>query len=84
MESHLAAGWEYTNQIPFGQMRVRLACAWPILIALQSIARLRTDNVLDPKQRIKISRREVKGLMLRSILYYPFPHIWRRLAKKNI
>jgi farnesyl-diphosphate farnesyltransferase len=83
MESHLAAGWEYTNQIPFGQMRVRLACAWPILIALQSIARLRTDNVLDPKQRIKISRREVKGIMLRSIFYYPLPYIWRRLAKKT-
>jgi len=79
-ESHLAAGWEYTNLIPFGQMRVRLACAWPILIALRSIARLRTDNVLDPKQRIKISRREVKGIMLRSVAYYPFPYIWRRLA----
>jgi farnesyl-diphosphate farnesyltransferase len=79
-ESHLTSGWEYTNLIPFGQMRVRLACAWPILIALQSIARLRTDNVLDPKQRIKISRREVKGIMLRSVFYYPFPYSWRRLV----
>jgi farnesyl-diphosphate farnesyltransferase len=79
-ESHLAAGWEYTNLVPFGQMRVRLACAWPILIGLQSIARLRTENVLDPKKPIKIGRSEVKGLILRSILYYPFPYIWRRLA----
>src|SRR6185503_10675292 len=45
-ESHLAAGWEYTNLIPFGQIRLRLACAWPILIGLRSIARLRTENVL--------------------------------------
>ncbi len=82
-ESHLAAGWEYTNLIPFGQMRVRLACAWPILIGLRTIERLRTDNVLDPKQRIKINRREVRGLLLRSVFYYPFPYIWRRLASSK-
>jgi farnesyl-diphosphate farnesyltransferase len=79
-EAHLAAGWQYTNLIPFGQMRVRLACAWPILIALRSIARLRAYNVLDPKQRIKISRREVKGILLQSVFSYPFPCLWRRLA----
>ena len=26
-EAHLAAGWRYTNTLPFGQVRVRLACA---------------------------------------------------------
>ena len=79
-EARLAAGWKYTNLIPFGQMRVRLACAWPILIGLQTIARLRSENVLDPAQPIKISRKEVKGLMIRSIVTYPFPQAWRRLA----
>jgi farnesyl-diphosphate farnesyltransferase len=79
-EAHLAAGWEYTNLIPFNQMRVRLACAWPILIGLQTIERLRTGNVLDPKQRIKIDRHEVYGIVLRSIFFYPFPYCWRRLV----
>jgi farnesyl-diphosphate farnesyltransferase len=79
-ESHLAAGWEYTNLIPFGQVRVRLACAWPILIGLQTLARLRTGNVLDSKQRIKIGRRDVRGILLRSVFYYPFPYSWRRLG----
>jgi farnesyl-diphosphate farnesyltransferase len=79
-ESHLAAGWEYTNLIPVGQMRVRLACAWPILIGLQTLGRLRSGNVLDPRQRIKINRREVRGIVLRSVFYYPLPYIWRRLA----
>jgi len=78
--SHLAAGWKYTNLIPFGQLRIRLACAWPILIGLQTIARLRSGNVLDPAQRIKISRQEVRGLMIRSMVTYPFPWAWRRLA----
>jgi len=80
-EAHLVAGWKYTNLIPFGQMRVRIACAWPILIGLQTIARLRTGNVLDPAQRIKISRKEVRGVMIRSVVTYPFPPAWRQLAK---
>ncbi len=79
-ESHLAAGWDYTNLIPLSQMRVRLACAWPILIGLQTIARLRSGNVLDLRQRIKINRREVRQIMLQTVFYYPIPYIWRRLA----
>lgn len=79
-ESHLAAGWKYTNLIPFGQMRIRLACAWPNLIGLKTIGLLRSGNVLDPRQRIKIDRSEVKRMMLWSVIKYPFPGIWRRLA----
>ena len=79
-ESHLAAGWKYTNLIPFGQMRLRLACAWPVLIGLQTVARLRCGNILDPGHRIKISRKEVRGIMVRSIVTYPLPPAWRRLA----
>lgn len=78
-ESHLAAGWKYTNLIPRGQMRVRLACAWPILIGAKTISRLRGGNVLDPQQRIKVSRGEVRGILLRSIVSYPFPGAWQKL-----
>src|SRR5262245_13262346 len=46
-EEHLAAGWTYTNSLPWSCIRVRLACAWPILIGLETIARLRTAKVLD-------------------------------------
>jgi farnesyl-diphosphate farnesyltransferase len=79
-ESHLAAGWRYTNLIPPGQIRVRLACALPILIGLETLKRLRTENVLDPKQRVKISRAQVRQLFLCSVLYYPWQAAWRRLA----
>jgi farnesyl-diphosphate farnesyltransferase len=82
-ESHLTAGWEYTNLIPASQIRVRLACAWPILIGLQTIARLRSGNVLDPQQRIKINRSEVRQIILRSVFYYPIPYLWRRLANSK-
>jgi farnesyl-diphosphate farnesyltransferase len=79
-ESHLAAGWTYTNALPFGQMRVRLACAWPILIGVKTIQKLRAGSVLDLQQRIKVSRREVRGILLRSLLFYPLPRTWRNLV----
>ncbi len=78
-EAHLTAGWAYTNALPWHCVRVRLACAWPILIGAKTLGRLRTGTILDPQQRIKISRSEVKSMMLRSILCYPWPPIWRRL-----
>ena len=78
-EEHLAAGWEYTKTLPRGQVRVRLACAWPILIGAKTLARLRAGNVLDQRTRIKISRSEIRLLVLDSILRYPFPAAWNRL-----
>ena len=78
-ESHLRAGWDYTNSLPFGQVRVRLACAWPILIGIKTIERLRTANVLELQQGIKISRGEVRRILLWSALGYPFPGLWRKL-----
>jgi len=80
-EAHLLAGWEYTNTLPWGCVRVRLACAWPVLIGLQTIRRLRSGNVLDPRQRIKISRTEVRAVIFQSLVRYPLPGAWRRLAR---
>jgi farnesyl-diphosphate farnesyltransferase len=79
-EAHLAAGWAYTNALPWRSVRVRLACAWPILIGAKTIARLRVVNVLDAEQRVKISRTEVRALIARSVLCCPFPGVWRRLV----
>ena len=78
-ESHLAAGWAYTNALPFGQVRMRLACAWPILIGLKTIERLRAANVVELQQRIKISHAERNGILARSVLAYPIPGVWQKL-----
>jgi len=79
-EAHLQAGWHYTNQLPRNCIRVRLACAWPVLIGLETLQLLRTGLVLDPQHRIKVSRSEIKRTMWRSVLYYPWPGAWQRLA----
>jgi farnesyl-diphosphate farnesyltransferase len=76
---HLAAGWCYTNALPRSSLRIRLACAWPILIGVRTLARLRVENVLDAGQRVKINRAEVRGIFVRSMLSYPFPGLWHRL-----
>jgi farnesyl-diphosphate farnesyltransferase len=78
-QSRLAAGWRYTNMLPGGQVRVRLACAWPILIGVRTIERLRAGSVFDLQQRIKVSRGEVRWILLRSTLAYPLPFVWRKL-----
>jgi farnesyl-diphosphate farnesyltransferase len=54
--------------IPRGETRLRLACIWPIWIGLMTIARLRTENPLDPTRHIMIPRCAVYGIMARSFL----------------
>lgn len=78
-ESHFNAGWRYTNMLPFQQFRVRLACAWPILIGATTIAKLRAANVTHLRQRVKVSRGEIRGIMARSLLAVALPFCWRRL-----
>jgi farnesyl-diphosphate farnesyltransferase len=78
-EAHLRAGWAYTNALPFGQFRVRLACAWPILIGVRTIEKLRAANVIELQQRVKVSRGEVRGIIFRSLLACPLPSAWRKL-----
>jgi farnesyl-diphosphate farnesyltransferase len=66
--AHLDAGWQYTMRIPPSEVRLRLACTWPIWIGLMTIARLRAENPLDPARRIKITRSQVYGVILQSSL----------------
>jgi farnesyl-diphosphate farnesyltransferase len=78
-EENLRAGWNYANTLPFSQFRVRLACAWPILIGVKTIEKLRTASVIDLKQRVKVLRPDIRGIMVRSILACPFPAAWKHL-----
>jgi farnesyl-diphosphate farnesyltransferase len=58
---HLDAGWRYTLSLPANQIRLRLACIWPIWIGVRTIALLRAGGS-------KVSRGEVYWLMLSSLL----------------
>jgi farnesyl-diphosphate farnesyltransferase len=78
-EGHLLAGWEYTHMIPRNCIRLRLACAWPLLIGRETLMLLRTGKVLDHSHRIKVSRHQVRSIMWRSVFFYPWPKTWRAL-----
>lgn len=75
---HLRAGWRYTLQLPRGQFRLRLACAWPVLLGAATIAKLRQESVLDPSRRIKVTRSEVRSVLVGSLLRLPFSGAWER------
>lgn len=79
-QRHLEAGWAYTNHLPVRAVRVRLACAWPILIGMETLAALRRAEVLDPDRRVRISRKQVQAVLLRSVVWYPWQGRWRRLV----
>ena len=83
-EAHLTAGWRYTNTLPFGQFRVRLACAWPILLGAKTIERLRATDVTGLQQRVKVPRGAVYGMMARSTLACPVPFLWRKLYRAHL
>jgi farnesyl-diphosphate farnesyltransferase len=78
-ETYLAAGWEYTNTLPRRCIRLRLACAWPVLIGSMTLRKLHSFNVLDATQRVKVSRSEVRRIMAGTIIGQFVPFIWRRL-----
>lgn len=67
--AHYQAGWAYTLAIPRRAWRLRVACAWPLLIGLSTLALVaRSQRLLDPTVRLKIARGQVYGIMLRSLL----------------
>jgi farnesyl-diphosphate farnesyltransferase len=83
-EAHLRAGWNYTQALPRSCVRVRLACAWPILIGVRTLGKLRAHKILDGTRRIKITRREVKRIFVRSIASYPLRRSWDSLYERTL
>ena len=78
---HLAAGWRYTCTNPTNQRRVRLACAWPILIGAETLRLLKNGRVLEPTTRIKVPKARVRSILLGSVVKLPFRGSWERQFK---
>jgi len=61
-------GWAYTLAIPLREWRLRLACAWPLLIGVSTLAAIKgSPHLLDPALRVKIARTRVYAILLRSL-----------------
>lgn len=78
-DAHLTAGWSYTSKLPRRSVRVRLACAWPLLIGRQTLCLLQQANILNPEKRVKVTRSDIKNILWRTVVFYPWPARWERL-----
>jgi farnesyl-diphosphate farnesyltransferase len=83
---HLDQGWLYTMSIPAQEVRLRLACMWPILFAGQTLRRVAgSTDVLNPGVNIKMPKSQVYRIMLMTILTGGSGYIgsayWGRLRK---
>jgi farnesyl-diphosphate farnesyltransferase len=66
---HYDVAWGYTLAIPRREWRMRLACAWPLLIGLATLAAVaRHPDPLASQVPIKIPRAAVRQLLARSTL----------------
>jgi farnesyl-diphosphate farnesyltransferase len=64
---HYEAAWRYTFEIPRAEWRMRVACAWPLLIGEATLAALgRHPNPLAAAEPVKISRATVRAIVARS------------------
>jgi farnesyl-diphosphate farnesyltransferase len=61
---HLDEGWIYTMSIPVSEIRQRLACIWPILLAGETLKRVAVaEDLLDPSVNVKVPRAVVYRMM---------------------
>ncbi len=66
---HFYAAEEYLTAIPRRSVRLRLACLWPLLLGLATLAKVaRSGRWLEPDSTLKVSRRWVYWMMLISPL----------------
>ncbi len=80
-DSHLEAAAQYIGLIPHSQFRLRGACMLPVVIGKRTASMLREGNVLDPENRIKIDRSEVKSVVRKVVLAIPFQGMSKNLLE---
>ncbi|MEO6824059.1 MAG: phytoene/squalene synthase family protein [Nitrosospira sp.] len=84
---HLEQGWFYTMAIPRSEIRQRLACMWPILLAGETLRRVAiAPDLLNPSVNVKVPRSVVYRVMALTTLTrangYVATAYWARLRKQ--
>ncbi len=84
---HLDQGWLYTMAVPRRELRLRLACMWPILFAGATLQRVASSpDWLDPSVTVKMPKGQVYRLMALTTLTggcgYVGTALWGRLRKQ--
>jgi farnesyl-diphosphate farnesyltransferase len=84
---HLDQGWFYTMAIPRSEIRQRLACMWPILLAGETLRRVAiAPDLLNPTVNVKVPRSVVYRVMALTTLTrangYVATAYWAHLRKQ--
>ena len=70
-EEHLQEAVRYILMLPHNQYRLRGACMIPVIIGQRTLRLLRTHNVLEGENRVKVPRKEIKGIIRKVIMSIP-------------
>lgn len=86
---HLDQGWLYTLAIPRREVRLRLACMWPLLFAGETLRLVASSpDLLDPTVNVKMARSQVYRLMALTTATAANGRLWTaywgRLRKRII
>ena len=86
---HLDQGWLYTLAIPRRELRLRLACMWPLLFAGETLRLVAASpDLLDHRVNVKMTRGQVYRLMAMTTVTgacgYLWTAYWGRLRKSII
>jgi farnesyl-diphosphate farnesyltransferase len=82
---HFREGIEYTLSLPAFSVRLRLACLWPVLIGLETLLLLvSNDRWLDPAKVSKIRRGDVYRIMALSVPLVASNRLLRMWAEQLI
>jgi len=75
-ERHLAHALQYVKSLPWWQHGIRLGCIFPLMFAIRTLAVCRHNaQVFSLKSEAKITRNEVKKIVLNSTLW-GWSNIW--------
>ena len=81
--NHLDAAIEYIRMLPDGQFRLKASCMLPVLVGQRTVTLLRTGNILNSDDKIKVTRNEMKSYARKLLRAMIIPGGVRRLLEKN-
>jgi len=80
---HLDAAVEYIRMLPESQFRLKASTMLPVLIGQRTVTLLRTGNILNSRDRIKVTRDEIKSYARKLLRALIIPGGVKRLLEKN-
>ena len=80
---HLDAAVEYIRMLPEKQFRLKASTMLPVLIGQRTVTLLRSGNILNSEERIKVTRNEIKSYARKLLRALFIPGGVRRLLEKN-